>query len=74
MTDNTPSNRFGDLIRTRRIILGYTQRQLGEMCGYQGRSAENTIQLWEYGKRPVPADRLRRLAKALELPLEALIP
>ena len=44
MTDNTPSNRFGDLIRTRRIILGYTQRQLGEMCGYQGRSAENTMQ------------------------------
>lgn len=74
MTDNTPSNRFGDLIRTRRIILGYTQRQLGEMCGYQGRIAENTIQLWEYGKRPVPVDRLRRLAKALQLPLEALIP
>ncbi len=48
MTDNTPSNRFGDMIRTRRIILGYTQRQLGELCGY--------------------------LAKALELPLEALIP
>lgn len=74
MTDNTPTNRFGDLIRTRRIVLGYTQRQLGEMCGYQGRIAENTIQLWEYGKRPVPADRLRRLAKALQLPLEALIP
>lgn len=74
MTDNTPTNRFGDLIRTRRIVLGYTQRQLGEMCGYQGRIAENTIQLWEYGKRPVPADRLRRLAKALKLPLEALIP
>jgi len=74
MTDNTPSNRFGDLIRTRRIILGYTQRQLGEMCGYQGRTAERMAQKWEYGEAPVPVDRLRRLAKALELPLEALIP
>ena len=74
MTDNTPSNRFGDLIRTRRIILGYTLRQLGEMCGYQGRTAERMVQQWEQGSRPVPADRLRRLAKALQLPLEALIP
>ena len=68
MTDNTPSNRFGDLIRTRRIIL------LGELCGYEGKTAENMIQQMEYNRIPVPVDRLRRLAKALELPLEALIP
>ena len=40
MTDNTPSNRFGDLIRTRRLDMPYTQRQLGELCGYEGRTAE----------------------------------
>jgi transcriptional regulator with XRE-family HTH domain len=74
MKDTTPSNRFGELIRTRRIILGYTQRQLGEMCGYEGRQAETYVQKWEYDQRPVPIDHLRRLAKALELPLEALIP
>ena len=74
MTDNTPSNRFGDLIRTRRLDMPYTQRQLGELCGYEGRTAERMVQQWEQGRRPVPADRLRRLAKALELPLEALIP
>ena len=74
MTDNTPSNRFGYLIRTRRLDMPYTQRQLGELCGYEGRTAERMVQQWEQGSRPVPADRLRRLAKALELPLEALIP
>ena len=74
MTDNTPSNRFCDLIRTRRLDMPYTQRQLGELCGYEGRTAERMVQQWEQGSRPVPADRLRRLAKALELPLEALIP
>ncbi len=74
MTDNTPSNRFGDLIRTRRLDMPYTQRQLGELCGYEGRTAERMVQQWEQGSRPVPADRLRRLAKALELPLEELIP
>ena len=74
MTDNTPSNRFGDLIRTRRLDMPYTQRQLGELYGYEGRTAERMVQQWEQGSRPVPADRLRRLAKALELPLEALIP
>ena len=74
MTDNTPSNRFGDLIRTRRLDMPYTQRQLGELCGYEGRTAERMVQQCEQGSRPVPADRLRRLAKALELPLEALIP
>ena len=74
MTDNTPSNRFGDLIRTRRLDMPYTQRQLDELCGYEGRTAERMVQQWEQGSRPVPADRLRRLAKALELPLEALIP
>ena len=74
MTDNTPSNRFGALIRTRRLDMPYTQRQLGELCGYEGRTAERMVQQWEQGSRPVPADRLRRLAKALDLPLEALIP
>lgn len=74
MIDTTPSNRFGDLIRTRRLEMPYTQRQLGELCGYEGRTAERMVQQWEQGSRPVPADRLRRLAKALQLPLEALIP
>ncbi len=74
MIDTTPTNRFGDLIRTRRLDMPYTQRQLGELCGYEGRTAERMVQQWEQGSRPVPADRLRRLAKALELPLEELIP
>lgn len=65
---------FGKYIRECRIAAGLTQRQLGEACGYEGRSAETTVQNWEKDKQPVPLDRLRRLAVALGVPLDSLIP
>lgn len=65
---------FGKYIRECRISAGLTQRQLGEACGYEGRSAETTVQNWEKDKQPVPLDRLRRLAVALGVPLDSLIP
>lgn len=65
---------FGKYIRECRTAAGLTQRQLGEACGYEGRSAETTVQNWEKDKQPVPLDRLRRLAVALGVPLDSLIP
>ena len=65
---------FGSLIKERRQTLRLTQRQLGEQCGYTGRSAETVVQSWEADRQPVPLDRLRRLANALKIPLETLIP
>ena len=68
------TTRFGDYIRECRIAAGLTQKQLGEACGYEGRSAATTIQNWEADKQPVPLDRLRRLAAALNVSLDSLIP
>ena len=65
---------FGSFIRERRQALRLTQRQLGELCGYTGRSAETVVQNWEADRQPVPLDRLRRLAAALEIPVDTLIP
>lgn len=61
-------------IRASRKAAGLTQRQLGEACGYEGRSAEVVVQEWERGVRPIPIERLRRLAAALDVPLDSLIP
>ena len=65
---------FGEYIKECRIKKGLTQQQLGEMCGYEGRSAQNTVQKWEYNKQPVPLEKIRPLANALEIPIDSLIP
>lgn len=76
MIENNPAeNRFGEVIRTARQAKGLSQAKLGMLCGYENRkTAENAVQFWEYGTKPVPIDRLRRLCAALDLPLDALIP
>ena len=61
-------------IRAARQAKGLTQRKLGELCGYSDRSGERVVQLWEAGKQPVPMNKLRVLAKALDLTLDDLIP
>lgn len=67
------SYRIGETIKEARIKKGLTQKQLGELCGYE-KAADCMIRDWERDKRPVPIDKLRRLAAALDLPLESLIP
>lgn len=62
------------IIKAARIRCGYTQQELGEKMGYEGRSAEVTVQRWESGSRPVPIDKIRALAAALNLTLDDLIP
>ena len=61
-------------LRTARVAAGLTQRQLGEMCGYTGNSAERTVQHWESGRSAPPIDKLRALANALHVTLDYLIP
>ena len=61
MTD-TPS-----LVRSARITLGLTQRQLGEQIGYTGRTAELTVQAIESGRRKAPRDKVKALANLLNL-------
>ncbi len=63
-----------ETIKERRKALNLTQQALGELCGYEGRNAELMVQHWEHGRAPVPLEKLRPLAKALQIPLETLIP
>lgn len=65
---------LGEYIRENRKKMNLTQRQLGEMCGYTGRSAIVTVQEWEHDRRPVPLDKIRTLAKALGISIDSLIP
>lgn len=63
----------GQFIRARRTVLRLSQQKLGEMCGYKGHGAMTTVQYWENDQRIVPTERLRRLAKALKVPLDSPI-
>ena len=65
---------FGEYIKSCRIKAGLSQQKLGELLGYTGRSALVTVQRWESNTRPVPIEKLRALAKALNIPLDSLIP
>ena len=63
-----------DTIRAARMNAAFSQKELGEKLGYEGRSAEVTVQRWESGARPVPLEKIRALAAALNLTLDDLIP
>ena len=65
---------ISEIIKERRKALRLTQQQLGELCGYTGRNAERMVQQWEHDLRPVPLEKLRPLAQALQIPLDLLIP
>lgn len=61
-------------IKQARLDAGLTQQKLGELCGYEGETAQVSVRRWEAGTRPVPIDKLRIVAKTLNLTLEDLIP
>ena len=65
---------YGEKIKALRKQAGLTQQQLGELCGYEGRSAEATVQHWEHNRQMPPIDKLRALAQALQVALDAIIP
>ena len=63
------------IIKAARIRCGYTQKELAMHCGYseEGDPAR-LVRQWESGRRPVPLDKIRPLAAALNLTLDDLIP
>lgn len=63
-----------DLICEKRKEKKLTQRQLGELLGYEGRTAEMMVQKWEYGSRPVNPKHYRKLAEIFGISPEELIP
>ena len=64
----------GEELRKARQNKCITQRRLGEMLGFKGRTAETMIQAWEYGTRGIPMKYFRKLSEILEVPLEKFIP
>lgn len=54
----------GQRIRDRRKALGYTQKQLGELCGM----ADSAIRKYESGKIIPKHQTLQKIATALEVP------
>ena len=65
---------LGSIIKTARKKAGLTQKKLGLLCGYGESSAERTVQFWEHDIQNPPLDKLRKLAEALNISLEELIP
>ena len=63
-----------DTIRAARMNAGMTQQELGEKLGYEGLTAQVSVRRWESGRRPVPLEKIRALAAALNLTLDDLIP
>ena len=64
----------GSELKAARIRVCLTQMKLGVMLGYKGKSAECTVQNWEYDKQPIPVKHFRKLSKILDVPLEKFIP
>jgi transcriptional regulator with XRE-family HTH domain len=62
---------FGQFVRHRRRELGLTQTQLGDRLGW----AQERVSVLEHGKYGLPSlPQLYRLADALGLPLDELLP
>lgn len=62
------------IIKAARIKCGYTQQELGEKLGYEGGTANSAVRRWESGLRPVPLEKIRALAAALNLTVDDLVP
>ena len=57
---------FSNNIKQRRLYLGLTQRDLGELMGY----SEKSISKWESGKTIVPSALLPRLSEILKMSID----
>jgi len=64
----------GEELQKARIRKNLTQQHLGEMLGFKGRSAGNTVQKWEYGSQPIPTKYWKKLSEILDIPLEKFLP
>lgn len=63
-----------DEVKRYRLNALYSRRELGELLGFHGRTAESVIQKWEDGSRCVPLKHFRKLHEILGIPYEKLIP
>lgn len=64
----------GEQLKAYRLRKHLTQQKLGELLGFTGRSAGNTVQKWEYGSQPIPVKYWKPLTKILGVKLEEFLP
>ena len=62
-------NRFGENLKEARVRLGYTQEYMGEKIGV----AKETWNNWEKGTRKPGIDKIRLIAKVLNVSADALL-
>lgn len=65
---------IGEELKRYRINAFLTQKRLGELLGFKGRTAESVIQQWEYNQKTVPLKHFRKLHELIGIPYEKLIP
>lgn len=65
---------IAQLIVERRRALSLSRADIGRACGYAGDAARSVPRRWESGTAYPPADRVRRLAAVLRVPIDRLIP
>jgi transcriptional regulator with XRE-family HTH domain len=63
---------IGERVKDARQKAGLTQKQVGELLGYA--SAQTVVAHWEAGTVPIPRDKLKPLAKILQIDPVDLIP
>ena len=61
-------------LRELRIACGLTQKQPGIACGLEGKVAEDCVYQWEHGIREIPPTKYRKLAEALGITLDDVVP
>lgn len=64
--------RRGFWLRVAREEAGLTQAAAAELIGYRGTS-KSSVNAWEDGRRPVPLDKLKALARLYEVPIDLFI-
>lgn len=64
---------FGNRVRKYRTEKQMSLDELARKCGYTSDNARSSIQKIESGKSDVPASKIRMIAKALEIPIGAIM-
>lgn len=67
------STTIGERVRLARIAAGLTQKQVGEALGYKS-GAQVIIAEWESGKKQIVREKIKPLAKLLNIDLADLLP
>lgn len=64
---------FGNRVREYRTQKQMSLDELARKCGYTSDNARSSIQKIESGKSDVPASKIRMIAKALDVPISAIM-